>query len=140
MIYNEYMKSHLYHLQININYNNISFYKDLMNFMGWNIIFEDEGIIGYTAGGDGSLWFIKNESNQTTNYDNVGVNHISLRVEELQNVDEVAEHVKSKDIQMLFDTPKHRPEFAHSENETYYQIMFESPDKILFEVVYVGKK
>ncbi|HRN69742.1 MAG TPA: hypothetical protein PLS49_01030 [Candidatus Woesebacteria bacterium] len=134
------MKSHFYHLQININYNNISFYKDLMTFMGWNVIFEGEGVVGYTAGGDGSVWFIKNESNEQTNYDNLGVNHISFRVEELKNVDEVMEHVKSKNIQMLFDTPKHRPEFAQSENETYYQIMFESSDKILFEVVYTGAK
>ena len=27
-----------------------------------------------------------------------------------------------------------------SESETYYQVMFESPDKVLFEVVYTGAK
>ncbi len=41
---------------------------------------------------------------------------------------------------MLFGTPKHRVEFADSPKETYYQIMFESPDKILFEIVYKGEK
>lgn len=134
------MKSHLYHLQINIDYKNISFYKDLMTFMGWNVIFEDAGVIGYTNGGDGSLWFLESKSKQQTNYDNLGMNHISLRVEEMENVDEVMKHLKSKNVEMLFDTPKHRPEFAMSENETYYQIMFESPDKILFEIVYTGIK
>lgn len=139
-MYNECMKSHFYHLQININQTNLPFYKDLMNFMGWNVIFETEEMAGFTSGGDGSLWFLKSQNNGQSNYDGVGINHISLRVEEQKNVDEVMEHLKSKNIEMLFDTPKHRPEFAMSENETYYQIMFESPDKILFEIVYTGKK
>jgi hypothetical protein len=39
---------------------------------------------------------------------------------------------------MLFDTPRHRPDFSQSPDHTYYQIMFESPDRILFEVVYTG--
>jgi hypothetical protein len=34
----------------------------------------------------------------------------------------------------------HRPEFSMSTEETYYQVMFESPDRILFEVVYTGTK
>ena len=38
---------------------------------------------------------------------------------------------------MLFETPRYRPDFS-SEPNTYYQIMFESPDRILFEIVYVG--
>jgi hypothetical protein len=40
---------------------------------------------------------------------------------------------------MLFETPRHRPEFS-SEDSTYYQIMFESPDRILLEFVYTGPK
>jgi hypothetical protein len=43
-------------------------------------------------------------------------------------------------IQALFDTPRHRPEFCSSPDNTYYQVMFESPDRILFEVVYTGPK
>ncbi len=134
------MKSHLYHLQININPVNLPFYKDLMAFMGWSVIFETEEIAGFTSGGEASLWFLKSQSNNQNNYDGVGVNHISLKVEEMENVDEVMEHLRLKNIEMLFDTPKHRPEFAAGENETYYQIMFESPDKVLFEVVYTGAK
>ncbi len=34
--------------------------------------------------------------------------------------------------------PHHRPEFAMNEKYTYYQVMFETPDRILFEIVYMG--
>ena len=43
-------------------------------------------------------------------------------------------------LQHLFETPRHRPDFAHGEDTTYYQVMFESPDRILFEIVYTGPK
>lgn len=134
------MKSHLSHLQININPTNLPFYKDLMNFMGWNVIFETEEMAGFTSGGEASIWFLKSQNNEQNNYDGFGVNHISLGVTEMKNVDEVMEHLKSNGVEMLFGTPKHRPEFAMSDKETYYQIMFETPDKMLFEVVYTGAK
>lgn len=111
-----------------------------MLFMGWQIIFETENISGFKSGSNGDLWFVKANHNQNTNYDAKGVNHISLRVSELSDVDRVKGYLGEKRVNMLFETPKHRPEFVTSENETYYQIMFESPDKILFEVVYIGLK
>ncbi len=37
-------------------------------------------------------------------------------------------------------TPRHRPEFSQGPDQTYYQVMFESPDRVLFEVVYTGPK
>ena len=43
-------------------------------------------------------------------------------------------------LRTLFETPRHRPDFAHGEDTTYYQVMFESPDRILFEIVYTGPK
>lgn len=111
-----------------------------MTFMGWNIIFEGDGVVGYTAGGENSLWFLRSKHKKQNNYDNIGVNHISIRVERKKDVDDIVDFLRNKNVEMLFETPKHRPEFAANENETYYQIMFESPDKILFEVVYIGKK
>ena len=41
---------------------------------------------------------------------------------------------------LLFETPRHRPDFARSADQTYYQVMFEIPDHILLEVVYTGRK
>lgn len=134
------MKSFLYHLQINIDPKNLDFYMKLMTFMGWSAIFENTEMAGYKNGTNGDLWFIKASKTSQNDYDAPGVNHISLKVETKQNVDEVKDYLTSNNISMLFNTPKHRSEFVTSEDQTYYQIMFESPDKILFEVVYIGPK
>jgi hypothetical protein len=40
---------------------------------------------------------------------------------------------------MPFDTPLQRPDFSSGDN-IYYQIMFEGPDRILFEFFYTGPK
>lgn len=132
------MNSHFYHLQINIDFKNISFYKDLMTALGWSLIFEDEMVAGYKSGSTGDLWFVKTERPDNSDYDAKGVNHISIRVDQVSDVDQIKNHLEKIGTKMLFDTPRHRPEFATSEKDTYYQIMFESPDKVLFEVVYVG--
>ncbi len=134
------MKTNLYHLQININSSSLAFYKELMAYLGWDALYETDDMAGFGNDGDTSLWFIPAIKQQNTDYDGYGVNHISLRVDTLSDVDKAKEYLNNKGITMLFDTPRHRPEFASQEDETYYQIMFESPDKILFEIVYVGKK
>ncbi|MDA1061255.1 MAG: VOC family protein [bacterium] len=134
------MKSYLYHLQININFKNVDFYKNLMEFMGWKVIFETTDAVGYKSQTNGDLWFVQADNLEQTNYDAIGVNHISLRATSMSDVDAVNEYLNQNDIRTLFDTPKHRPEFTSSKNETYYQIMFETPDKILFEIVYIGAK
>lgn len=134
------MKSYLYHLQVNIDFKNVEFYRDLMGALGWNVIFESEGLIGFRTDKNGDVWYVDADRKTELDYDAVGVNHISIRVEELKNVDEIVEFLKTKDVKTLFDTPKHREEFAAKDSETYYQIMFESVDGILFEIVYIGKK
>jgi hypothetical protein len=108
--------------------------------MGWKVIFEDNNVAGFKSDQAGDLWFVQTIHDENSNYDAKGVNHISLRVDQLGDVDSVKDYLEKQKIIMLFDTPRHRPEFAASESETYYQIMFESPDKILFEVVFVGSR
>lgn len=134
------MKSFLYHLQINIDFKNVSFYKDLMSFLNWSVIFEDKNIIGYKSNQSGDLWFVKSNKKRQTDYDCIGVNHISIRVGDLDEVDQAALFIQKKNVNMLFNTPRHRPEFVSTPTETYYQIMFTSPDNILFEIVYIGIK
>ena len=56
------------------------------------------------------------------------------------DVDAAAAFLTARGVQHLFETPRHRPDFAHGEDTTYYQVMFESPDRILFEIVYTGPK
>ena len=118
------MNSHFYHIQINIDFQNISFYKSMMEFMGWSVIFEGEDVCGYKSGTNGDLWFVKADHNQTTDYDAKGVNHISLRVEKMADIFEMKKYLEKNGIKTLFDTPRHRPEFASTEDQTYYQIMF----------------
>lgn len=134
------MKSHLYHLQINIDYAHIAFYKNLMEFLGWSVIFEKEGdVIGYRSGQNGDIWIAAADGNERADYDNIGVNHVAFRVEKMSDVNEAQEFLERQGISPLFETPRHRPEFA-PEGETYYQITFETPDKIQFEIVYVGPR
>lgn len=133
------MKTNLNHIQINIDYSNINFYKELFTFLGWKVIVETDGILGFGSDVNGSIWFLAKKSEHTNDYDGNGVNHIGIGADSISSVDETVNYLKSKNVTLLFDTPKHRPEFASGE-ETYYQVMFESPDKILWEVVYYGPK
>jgi hypothetical protein len=82
------MKSHFYHLQLNISFSHLPFYKDLMGFLGWSIIFETPDTIGFKSDRSGDVWFVDNMSTETLNYDKKGINHLSIRVEKQENVGE----------------------------------------------------
>ncbi|MBI5356912.1 hypothetical protein HZB78_04895 [Candidatus Collierbacteria bacterium] len=111
-----------------------------MEFIGWEVIFEGKEAIGYKSGTNGDLWFCKVGLAKTSDYDQKGVNHISIRVENLADVDETKNYLEKNSVKMLFDTSRYRPEFTSRDDENYYQIMFESPDRVLFEIVYIGTK
>jgi catechol 2,3-dioxygenase-like lactoylglutathione lyase family enzyme len=134
------MKSHFYHAQINIDFKNIEFYKNLMSVLGWDIIFETNGLIGFKSKTSGDLWFADTKNKVPADYDAIGVNHLSIRVDEQKDVDTIVNFLKEQTIDSLFHTPRHRPEFSSLENETYYQVIFETPDKIQLEIVYIGEK
>ncbi len=136
------MKSSLAHIQINIKAENKNFYKELFLFLGWSVLLEGEGSIGFSCekGWEGThLWFSSELKNVTNDYDGSGMNHLAISVNSQKEVDLVTAFLSEHNIQPLFDTPRHRPEFSAPE-KTYYQVMFESADKILFEVVYIGTK
>ena len=133
------MKSSVGHLQVNIDPQNLSFYKDLFDFMGWSVLYEDENMIGVGSEG-ASLWFTPPlKGTQQNHYDGVGLNHLALSVPEQNMVDQATDYLQKRGVQPLFNTPCHRPDFS-SEPNTYYQVMFETPDRLLLEVVYTGLK
>ena len=134
------MKSHFYHLQINISFKNLHFYRELMEFLGWSVIFENKNIIGFQNGDRGHIWFGRTDDTNEVDYNKKGMNHLAIKVETLKDVDAIVEYLNKKKILPLFQTPRHRPEFVGKETHTYYQVMFESPDKILFEIAYIGPK
>lgn len=134
------MKSAFYHLQINICFEFLDFYKLLFERLGWSAIFETENVVGFTSGQNGDIWFVDTTENGTADYDQRGVNHISIKVEKAKHVDEIVTFLESQKVKPLFDTPRHRPEFARDASQTYYQVMFKTVDNILFEIVYVENK
>ncbi len=133
------MKSTLNHLQINIDFKNLSFYKELMSFLGWSIIIEADEVVGYTSGAQCDVWYFRTDNAEEANSDRRGVSHIGFEVEHQLDVDEVTEFLSKYVIKPLYDTPRHRPEFSEAP-KTYYQVMFETPDKVLMEVLYLGEK
>ncbi|CAN5205728.1 hypothetical protein BH09PAT2_BH09PAT2_05840 [soil metagenome] len=136
------MKSQFSHIQFNIDFANADFYKNMMKFIGWDELFSDENIVGFSNGDadSTSLWFLKGPSTDIQKHHDVGVNHIGIKVPSQKDVDKVVEYLQEKNIPPLFSTPRHRQEFAFEKDATYYQVMFESPDQILFEILYTGKK
>lgn len=132
------MKSYLNHLQVNIDIKHIGFYKDLMTFLEWKQVLDEPTMAGFSDG-NSSLWFMPKQKDLPNDYDGSGVNHIGLGVTSIADVDSAADYIKKKGITLLFGTPKQRPEFSPP-GKTYYQVMFESPDHILFEIVYTGTK
>jgi catechol 2,3-dioxygenase-like lactoylglutathione lyase family enzyme len=134
------MKSQLAHLVFGIDSAHLPFYKDLLNFLGWTIFFDGYGMIGASGQGPCSIWFGPNQKAHANDHDGPGLNHLAISVESIPNVDAAVEYLKRIGTPALFETPRHRPDFAHSEHDTYYQVMFESPDRILFEIVYTGPK
>ncbi len=128
------------HIQFNIDPKNQNFYSDLMDFLGWKEIHKDENMLGVKHLDGSSLWFSTVRIPHENNYDGHGMNHFAFHTKTINDVDNAFEYLVSKGVPTLFETPRHRPEFCESPDHTYYQVMFESLDKILFEIVYIGIK
>ncbi len=111
-----------------------------MEFLGWTVIFETGDTVGYKSDTNGDIWFVDANKDQTQDYDSRGLNHIAIRVENQKDIDVITNYLTKLKIETLFETPRHRSEFVDSSDKTYFQVMFKSPDNILFEIVYIGIK
>ena len=135
------MQSFLGHLLFNVDDTNLPFYKGLLEFMGWQTIVDHPGMLGVADRGRSSLWFNSHDVKQLSNdYDGPGMNHVAIGTESQEDIGAVAAYLRAHDVALLFETPRHRPEFSSDERYTYYQVMFESPDRFLIECVYIGPK
>jgi len=128
------------HIQFNVQPENLPYYRDLFGFLGWQTLYDGEGMLGVGGPNNSSLWFSGACNEVKNDYDGAGFNHIGLNVGAQTDVDETVDYLRNVGVTLLFDTPRHRPDFSSSENDTYYQVMFETPDRILIEVVYIGPK
>jgi catechol 2,3-dioxygenase-like lactoylglutathione lyase family enzyme len=135
------MRSGIGHIQFVVKSDNLAFYKDLFSFLGWSEIWYGEGEgLGVSGSNGESFWFMAGGNGAANDYDGPGVNHVAVAVEEQTDVDTAGAFLTKGGTAMLFETPRHRPDFAESELDTYYQIMFETPDRFLLEIVYTGPK
>jgi catechol 2,3-dioxygenase-like lactoylglutathione lyase family enzyme len=134
------MQTSLYHLQINVHPENLQFYRDVMSFLGWTTLMDQDQFFGTAASNGASLWFIGELKDTANDYDGPGVNHIGIGAQSQADVDATVAYLAGRGVPALFETPRHRPEFSQGPDQTYYQVMFESPDRVLFEVVYTGPK
>jgi catechol 2,3-dioxygenase-like lactoylglutathione lyase family enzyme len=132
------MRSTFSHIQFNVRPENISFYSDLLGFLGWQTTFAGDGYYGASGTHGESFWFVGHAKDVANDYDGPGVNHVAIGAEAQADVDAAATFLTERGVALLFETPRHRPDFPQGEGQTYYQIMFESPDRILFEFVYTG--
>ncbi len=132
------MQTTLNHIQINVRSENLSFYADLFEQLGWQTLYADGSMLGIGDTNRSSVWFIGRIKDVTNDYDGPGMNHLAIGTATQADVDVMAAYLTGRGVSLLFETPRHRPEFAAAPDQTYYQIMFESPDRILFEVVYTG--
>ena len=128
------------HIQFNVRDENLSFYRELLTFLGWQLIAEMPGMIGFGSDEGQSLWFGSHVKAVANDYDGPGMNHLAFAAASVADADEAVAWLRAHGVAALFDTPRHRPEFAYDEQSTYYQVMFETPDRILFEIVYIGPK
>jgi catechol 2,3-dioxygenase-like lactoylglutathione lyase family enzyme len=134
------MRTHIGHIQFNVQAANLPFYRDLTAFLGWQTLYDTEEFIGVADEGGNSLWFLGEVKPVRNDYDGPGMNHLAFRTASRADADAAVEYLRGRGVELLFETPRHRPEFAQSETHTYYQVMFESPDSILFEIVYIGPR
>lgn len=134
------IESRIGHIVYNIKPANAPFYKALLAFLGWTTIFEREGFLGVADKSGASLWFMGMAKPVDNDYDGPGANHLAFNVPRQADVDAAVAYLAEHGVPALFETPRHRQEFSRSGQDTYYQVMFESPDRILFEIVYTGPK
>lgn len=128
------------HLQFNVQPENLAYYRDLLSFLGWQVLYDVEGMVGMGGPHESSLWFAGQCKPVAYDYDGPGLNHLGLNVSNQADVDAAVDYLRGNGVALLFDTPRHRPEFSSGDDRTYYQAMFETPDRILLEIVYIGPK
>jgi len=133
------MKASFGHILINVSSKRKSFpfYKELLKYLGWEIIYEDSNYLGASSR-PADLWFEETEPEYKKNYfhrKNTGINHFSFKVARKGDVDKFhQDFLKKKGIKTLYESPAIFPDYG----DNYYAVFFEDPDRIKIEVAYEG--
>jgi catechol 2,3-dioxygenase-like lactoylglutathione lyase family enzyme len=103
------------HMQFNVRGENLPFYRDLLTFLGWDLIGEWPGMIGLGSLGGQSVWFSGQVKEVANDYDGPGLNHLAFAAASIADVDEAVAWLQARGVAALFETPRHRPEFSADE-------------------------
>src|SRR5215207_7297541 len=98
------MKTRLGHLVFGIDDKNRGFYRDLLGFLGWHVLYDVEGMLGVSDGDDVSLWFGSYTKDVANDYDGPGLNHLAISTATQDDVDQAAAFLAQKDVAHLFET------------------------------------
>lgn len=124
------------HIGINVSDIKVSggFYSKLLDFLGFEKIEGEEGVLGWSNGPNG-FWIYqakRRHSRDVFNRANVGLQHLAFRAMERGAVDRFYKEFLLPNKALVLDEPKEYPEY----HEGYYAVFFEDPDKIKLEVMY----
>ena len=67
------MQSQLGHLQFNIKRENLDFYKQLLAFLEWNVLYATDDFIGAADKNGTSVWFLGIANDAQNDYDGAGI-------------------------------------------------------------------
>ena len=106
------MKAPLGHIQFNVRQENLPFYRDLLVFLGWELIGDGPGMIGLGSVEGQSLCFSGAATAVSNDYDGPGMNHLAFAAASVADVDEAVAFLTARGVASLFETPRHRPEHS----------------------------
>ena len=106
------MQTHLGHLVFGVEAANQPFYKELLEFLGWQLLYDSPDMVGLGDKNQVSLWFGRALKSHANDYDGAGMNHIGIHTAMSADVDAAADFARARGATLLFDTPRHRPEFS----------------------------
>ncbi|MBK8046568.1 MAG: hypothetical protein IPK16_05230 [Anaerolineales bacterium] len=95
------MQSRIGHIQFNVKSENLPFYKSLLNFLGWQVLYDAPEMLGVGESSGASLWFAAGADGVVENYDGPGLNHLGLNAESIADVDALAAHLAKLGILAL---------------------------------------
>jgi hypothetical protein len=117
---------------------NIDIYRKLFAYFDYKVLTDESYGLGVMSPNNCSIWIMDATTKNPNDRDSNGLNHLAFGVDSQEAVDTFTnEFLKENKIESLFGTPTARPDFT-GENGIYYQVMFELPGSLLFEVVYTS--
>ncbi len=126
------------HLEISVSnfQKSKNFYGKLFKFLGFKILFQFPGVIGWTN--KNTQYIIKQALARYKRYKHakgmIGFHHYAFELSKKKNVDELCQFLVRNKIPIL-DPPKFYPEYGG----LYYAVFFTDPDGLKLEGMHLGR-